>query len=185
MSKNELIDAAGSGDLGAVLRLLRGGESPNVKLRDGLTPLMAAANSGHADVVKSLLDHGAATNEVDDHGMSALMMAFSRRRPKVVELLLEHEDDIDRTFPASIGPFIGWTALMHAAKSGDVDSLQQLLRKSPDLNLRDANGETALMKAADSGNREIVDLLLKAGADALSRIRRASLPSITRREWDR
>ncbi|MFQ5995056.1 MAG: ankyrin repeat domain-containing protein [Acidiferrobacterales bacterium] len=56
-------------------------------------------------------------------------------------------------------------AMWTAAKSGDVDTVQHLLRKSVDVNAADANGWTALMFAAKQGNREIVRILLSAGAN--------------------
>lgn len=55
--------------------------------------------------------------------------------------------------------------LFNAARSGDVDILDEFIRTGYDLNISDANGFTALILAAYNGHLNAVEQLLGAGAD--------------------
>jgi ankyrin repeat protein len=55
---------------------------------------------------------------------------------------------------------------MYAARNGDTQAVNALLRNGASINIADKEGETALMKAAASScNEETVRALLSAGAD--------------------
>ena len=68
----------------------------------------------------------------------------------------EHNRDI---------PHGGNTALMFAARSGDVDSARLLIEAGADVDDQDAWGVSATTLAAHSGYADLVELLLEAGAD--------------------
>jgi ankyrin repeat protein len=104
---NKLIDAAGSGDLDTVQRLLETGLDVNVKLKDGFTALMAAITSGHTEVVKALLTSGADSNLRDDHGMTPLMMAAGKGRIEIVNALIKGGANIyaQNTSNSQLRPF--------------------------------------------------------------------------------
>ena len=75
-------------------------------------------------------------------------------------ILADPAADVDQHDPS------GRTALMHAARAGDLDLLDRLLARSADPDRTDAGGETALMRAAWSGQVGAIDRLIAAGADA-------------------
>jgi ankyrin repeat protein len=52
-----------------------------------------------------------------------------------------------------------------AARRGDVEALQQLIRAGVDFNARDRYGQTALMLAAHHGHVRAAMLLVECGAD--------------------
>ena len=74
-SEPALCDAAASGDIARVRRLLAGGASQDSVDEDGTSALMAAAFAGETAIVRLLLDHGADPNLQDESGLSALMNA--------------------------------------------------------------------------------------------------------------
>jgi hypothetical protein len=60
----------------------------------------------------------------------------------------------------------GWTYLMVAARTGDVERVKWLLKRSATVNAAQADdGMTALMWASENGNLEIARLLVDKGAD--------------------
>lgn len=70
--------------------------------------------------------------------------------------------------PAPAGPVVATaeqSALMSAAKAGNVTALQLALGKGAIVNGRDKDGKTALMWAASMGRAEAVTELLSQGAD--------------------
>lgn len=62
-------------------------------------------------------------------------------------------------------PNSGWTPLICAAGSGNLDVVQALLTKHVDVNKVDATGKSPLVLAAQRGYSEILKALLAAGAD--------------------
>jgi ankyrin repeat protein len=63
-------------------------------------------------------------------------------------------------------PHGGYTALMFAARVGDVASARLLVAAGANVNDEDAWGVSATTLAAHSGYRELVEFLLEKGADA-------------------
>lgn len=55
------------------------------------------------------------------------------------------------------------TALIVAVKGGYTDSVKEILKRNPNVNLTDKDGNTALMIASKEGHTEIVQDLLDAG----------------------
>ncbi|MCG8063725.1 MAG: ankyrin repeat domain-containing protein, partial [Candidatus Thiodiazotropha endolucinida] len=78
----------------------------------------------------------------------------------LVNELIQNEQHIDRESDN------GNTALMLAARSGSVYTVDILLRYGPDLNHYNHAGNSALMLAAEQGNMEVVKRLLEVKADA-------------------
>ena len=169
----------GSGPM--VRRLLQAGANPNRALAAGETPLMIAARSGYADVVEQLLAKGADPNARGARGQTALMWAASQRHPEAVGALLAHGADFRLQSevwsemmavpPHGLAeynrmiPHGRETALMFAARSGDLQSAKLLLTAGADANDADAWDVSAVTLAAHSGFGDVVDLLLDKGAD--------------------
>jgi ankyrin repeat protein len=102
----------------------------------------------HPDVVQLLLAHGA-----DVHARSEVWSQVMAIAPHG---LLEY----NRTIPHG-----GDTALMFAARVGDLESAKLLMAGGANANDRDAWGVSATVLAAHAGHGEVVAFLLENGAD--------------------
>ena len=170
-----------NGSTAMVRRLLRAGADPNAALLLGETPLMVASRVGSADIVAQLIEAGAKVNPRGARGQTALMWAAAQRHPDVVQVLLAHGADIAaRTdtwsqveavsphgrleYNRSI-PYGQDTALMFAARSGDLESARLLLAAGAKVDDTDAWGVSATALAAHGGFTELVEFLLDKGAD--------------------
>ena len=67
--------------------LLDRGANPNLKNKQGGTPLMWAAVFGHEDAARWLIEHGADPSLKDNDGMTARDWAIKNKREKLVALL--------------------------------------------------------------------------------------------------
>ena len=69
-----------------------------------------------------------------------------------------------------------FTALTYAARSGDVEEMQSLIRRGANINHLDYDGRGALAMAAVEGNFKVVELLLIEGVDKNCRNRWGQTP---------
>lgn len=174
--------AAGGGDAAVVARLLGAGADPNLTLRSGETALMAAARAGDSLAVQLLLAHGANLNRREnERSQTALMWAAAQRHGDVARILVEHGADLNARSKVWVqlentagntngsGNFEmahgGSSALLFAARSGDVDTATVLLNAGADINDAAASGTSALVVAIHSGHTELAAYLLQRGAD--------------------
>jgi len=176
-----LWNASANGSEAAVRRLLAAGANPNVALLAGETPVMVAARSGYASVVEQLVAKGANLNAHGARGQTALMWAVAQKHPDVVKTLLAHKVDVrarsdvwsevmavpphgyleyNRAIPRG-----GDSALMFAARVGDLASAKLLVAAGADVNDRDAWGVSATAMAAHAGYADLVEFLLDRSAD--------------------
>src|SRR6185369_2425943 len=142
----------------------------------GETPLMVAARGGKTPVVEQLIAKGANVNARGARGQTALMWAVSQKHPDVVKVLLAHGADIQAKsdvwtevmavpphghldYNRAI-PHGGDTALMFAARVGDVESASRLVAAGANVNDADAWGVSATALAAHAGYRDLVALFL-------------------------
>jgi ankyrin repeat protein len=173
-----------NGSATIVRTLLDAGADPNRALLLGETPVMVAARSGNPEVVELLLARGANVNARAARDQTALMWAVAQRHPAVVKVLLAHGADLHARTAAwsqvmavpphglleynrSI-PHGGDTALMFAAREGDLESARLLVAAGARVDDADAWGVSATVLAAHAGYTELVDFLLEKGADANS-----------------
>ena len=163
-------------------RLLEAGANPNLALLAGETPLMVASRSGKADVVALLLAKGADANARAARQQTALMWAAAQRHPEVVRLLLAHGADVHARSSEwqemmavpphgvpqynKIIPHGRDTALLFAARSGDLESAKLLVDAGAKVNDADAWGVSVATMAAHAGFTDMVEWLLDRGADA-------------------
>jgi ankyrin repeat protein len=173
--------ASQNGSEAMVHRLLTAGADPNLALIAGETSLMVAARSGSVPVVEQLIAKGANPNAHGSRGQTALMWAVSQKHSEVVKVLLAHGADLKTKsdswsqmmavpphgYPGynKMIPTGGETALMFAARVGDLESAKLLVAAGADVNDADAWGVSATSLAAHSGFTDVVLFLLDKGAD--------------------
>ena len=177
-----------NGSAAMVRRLLEAGANPNAALLAGETPLMVASRSGNPAVVEQLLAKGANVNARGARGQTALMWAVAQKHPDVVKVLLAHGADVHARsevwsevmavpphgyleYNRAI-PHGGDTALMFAARVGDLASAKLLVAAGANVNDADAWGVSATALAAHAGFGDLVEFLLDNGADANAAARR-------------
>jgi uncharacterized protein len=150
--------ACGNGNSSMVDKLLKAGANAKAALGSGETVLMECVRGGNLDAVKLLLAGGADVNaKPDDHGQTALMWAAAEKHPEMVRALLDHGADVH---VESNG---GFTPLLFAARSGDLESAKTLLASGANPNDSAADG-SALLIACASGHEELSIYLLEKGA---------------------
>jgi uncharacterized protein len=182
--------AATNGNARMIDRLLKAGADANAPLsKFGDTALMLAARTGKVDAVKVLLDNGADVNAVETWGgTTPLMWAASERHLDVVKLLVSsgaavnarsyfvpsaHGRGFEGTTPEPPKPDQkveelagGWlTALMFAAREGDLEIVRTLIDAKADLNAHAGDGKDALGMAIFNGHYELASFLIDNGED--------------------
>ena len=174
--------AALNGSAPMVKQLLDADANPNLSLQMGETPLMSAARAGSLESVSLLLESGADIDQAEEErGQTALMWATAQSHAAVVKLLIDNganlnarskiwyqlENTAGNTNPS--GNFNmahgGSSALMFAARVGDIETTKVLLEGGANVNDVAGSGVSALVQAAHSGHEELALFLLEQGAD--------------------
>lgn len=132
---------------------------PNIADNQGYTPLMAAVGNGHLQCAKVLLEI-ADPLAVDLDGRDALCIAASSGHAACVALLKPLTGQ--RTY------LEGCTPLMHAAASGDLPTIEELLDFSP-ISAKDSQGHSAPYVARAYGHEHAAQFI-EAYAIALSEL---------------
>jgi ankyrin repeat protein len=156
-------EAANSNGGAVVERLLKAGVDPNtLTTEEGETVLMTASRVGNFEAVKALLDHGATPNAKESYkGQTALMWAASEGHADVIKLLMAKgadakvlSDDRDTALPkltagSPAAPVSrgGLTALMFAARQGQIEAADTLIAAGADKNQPDVDGNSAVVMA--------------------------------------
>jgi ankyrin repeat protein len=164
-----------------VRRLLAAGANPNTKLLLGETALMVASRVGNPAVVELLIAKGADVNVRAARNQTALMWAVAQKHSDVVKVLLAHGADFRARTDAwndveAVAPhgYLDYnraiphgndTALLFAARVGDLASTKLLVAAGANINDADAWGVTPTVLAAHSGFTDVVEFLLEKGAD--------------------
>jgi ankyrin repeat protein len=170
-----------NGSEAMVRLLLEAGANPNAALLLGETPVMVASRSGKPAVVEQLIAKGANVNARAARGQTALMWAVAQKHPDVVKVLLAHGADVQARSEVwnevmAVPPhgYLDYnraiphgsdTALMFAARVGDLESAELLVAAGANVNDADAWGVSATTLAAHSGYGELVEFLLEKGSD--------------------
>ncbi len=179
------------GDQKQVKSLLAKGANINAQDADGTTPLMHAVVNAEADCVKLLLDKGADPNLSNKAGATALMWAVNDL--KKVQLLLAKGANVNAVSKEKNSPLLlafglpnslpvvtallakgadvnqaekdGFTPLMAAGFSGNLELMKLLLAKGADPKAKTKQGFTYLSAIAFSTNVEAVKWALEQGFD--------------------
>jgi ankyrin repeat protein len=142
---------------------------------------MMAARVGNAGVAEQLLAKGADPNARAARNQTALMWAVSQKHPEVVKVLLAHKADLSARSEAwgdveAVAPHGNLdynraiphgndTALLFAARVGDLESAKLLVAAGANVNDQEAWGISVTELAAHSGFTDLVEFLLDKGAD--------------------
>jgi ankyrin repeat protein len=162
-SRTALHWAAKNGNREALAALVDAKADPNIKDRQGRTPLWGAVENS-PEVTKYLIEKGADVNARDTVNATPLLWAAGFGRPETVSLLLENKADVKAVDDN------GWTALIWAAGIGQPQTVDLLVKAGADLKAADRQtGDTPLLRAARTGKPESVKVLLAAGADIAAR----------------
>ena len=172
--------------------LLAAGADASVAAVSGVTPLMECARTGNVEAVEALLATDADVNAIEsEEEQTALMWAVSQRHASVVAALIdagvsvphrssERRHVISRRLQSELKygergrrygtdaeetTVGGYTALLFAARQGDVDSARLLLAAGADANDTAPDGTSALLIAAQSGHGAFARFLLNEGAN--------------------
>ncbi|MGE3507986.1 MAG: ankyrin repeat domain-containing protein [Vicinamibacterales bacterium] len=167
-----LMVAAANGSSAAIRALLEAKADPSLGPPGRETPLMLASWTGQTEAVTALLDAGAAIDAREsERQQTALMWATAQRHPDVVRLLVARGADISARTKVTSAPGrpsrdkAGYTALMFAARSGDVESARVLLDAGAKATDAGGDGMSALTLATVRGHIPVALLLLERGAD--------------------
>uniref|UniRef100_A0A674DES1 Ankyrin repeat and sterile alpha motif domain containing 1A n=1 Tax=Salmo trutta TaxID=8032 RepID=A0A674DES1_SALTR len=191
--EQELLEAARTGNLAAVEKLLSGKRQstgsgggsgtvlhdlmfplslhsiwrgPNVNCVDstGYTPLHHAALNGHSEVVEALLRNEALTNIADNKGCYPLHLAAWKGDQRIVRLLIHQGPSHPKLNEQNND---NETPLHCAAQYGHTQVVRLLLEELTDPTMRNNKFETPLDLAALYGRLEVVKLLLTAHPNLL------------------
>jgi uncharacterized protein len=168
---NALLEAANTGNLSEVERLVESGADVNCRGRNGITPVIQNA-SMHLAVKEYLVTHGADLNYTGFAEGTVLMLAAGAGAVDIVQRLIELGAEVNLAMPNR-----GETALHQAAPAGQSKTVLVLLAAGANPNAFTVTGartemssgplrgETALHFAAAYGDEEMVQGLLVAGGD--------------------
>jgi ankyrin repeat protein len=176
-----LMLAARSGGAASVKLLVTHGADPNLKTRNGDTALMFAAAERHVDTVRVLIEAGADVHaRAQVGGKAGAGNAYATRQtqrradgtqedgqPKllykgqaVAVAQLPKEGDGEPPRPEG-----GFTPLLHAAMSGDLETVKTLLASGADINQAAGDGTTPLIVSIVKFNDAVALHLIEKGAN--------------------
>jgi len=177
-----LSEAVRIGGAPLIEKLLKAGADPNtLTTAQAETVLMKASREGNVEAVKVLLDHGAEVNVKENfRGQTALMWAAAEGHADIVSMLAAHGAELnlrsydrDTTLPkmaagTPAAPIArgGLTALLFAARQGEIESVKALLDAKADVNAVDSDGNNALTLAILNTHYDLAAILIDRGADA-------------------
>ena len=182
-------------DLAKMKLLIQHGADVNAKAKSGNTPLLiASVGHDNYEKVKFLLDKGADALAVNNRKENALIRAALFSDTATVSLLLSKGIDInalsadsttallnaawnvnrpvaiqllDRGADPDMVCVYGLTALSASVTYNDLESVRAILKKTKNVNARDADGHSALLWAVynEHDNVDIIQALLDKNAD--------------------
>jgi len=184
---DDLLLAAGSGDLESLELFRDAGFEIDATDGNGNTALIKAAAAGHIEAVEKILGFGADPRRRNDVGRDALIAASAKGFEEVSRMLLARGADPsirdDEGWGAlSIAAYNGHAevvtllggqvspealddALLVASFSGDPEVIRTLLGQGANINVRSPASQTPLMIAAESGKLEAARVLLQNQAN--------------------
>lgn len=138
--------AAASDDVALVQLLLNHGADVSPKAESHFTPLHIAAAKGRLANLQALINAGADINAATEQGQTPLMLAIEHDQGECLQWLIAQGAALDqRAWPQQ-----GRTALMLAARKGNLPLAQKLLEAGADPLLEDTQQQTAAQQVTRS-----------------------------------
>jgi bla regulator protein blaR1 len=154
-----LLDAAESGRLQEIRRLLAAGVDVNAGVSGEGTALIRAARAGQRETVDALLALGAQADLPMPGDGTPLIAAAAGGHRQVLERLIAAGAEIDRVVPYDE------TALISAARAGQLATVQALVEHGADVNLGVlADGDRWRTPFNQARNPRVRDYLVRHGA---------------------
>lgn len=174
-----LSEAAIVADPQIIRLLLEAGAKANARNPEGQTALMVVARTDRIESAKLLLRYGADVNAAEDwRGQTALMWAAKEGQPEMIRLLVKHGARLDARSKvndwarqitaeprAQWRPAGGLTALLLAAREGELSSVKALIEAGADPNLSDPEDVSPMLIAAMNYHFDVVAYLLQHGGN--------------------
>ncbi len=176
-----LSEAVRIGGAALIEKLLQAGADPNtLATAQAETVLMTASRDGNVEAGRVLLAHGAEVSAKENfRGQTALMWAAAEGHADIVSLLAAKGADLNvRSYdrdtsmpkmeagtPAAPIARGGLTALLFAARQGQIDAVRALLDAKADINSVDSDGNNALVLATLNDHYDLALFLIDRGAD--------------------
>lgn len=163
--RRAMLEAAASGDVATIHRLVTAGGKVDVRDELGRTPLLLAVEAGQLDSFEALLKEGADINAQAQNKDTPWLLAGALGRTQMLRQMLPRGPDL------TIRNRFGGNALIPACERAHVDTVRLLLAESRiDVNHINNLGWTCLLEIVvlgDGGPRhvEVTKLVLSAGAD--------------------
>jgi len=151
-------DAARSGDLEQIQRLIVKGTDVNEYSNQNETPLIIASLAGQGEIVGYLLQRGADIDARNTTGLTALHAAAYAGHADIVTLLVVRGaavNDAENLF--------GVTPLHLASEENHIETVQNLLVHDADIAAFEGNGYSAMSRAGWREHWDIVKALLAKG----------------------
>lgn len=152
-------EAAKSGDLEQVQRLVVEGADVNAKTTRNETSLMIASLAGQGEIVNYLLQRGADIDARNSSGLSSLHAAAYAGRTDIVSLLVAKGAEVN-----DAANRFGVTPLHLAAEENQIETVQELLSHGADVAAIEVNGYSVLSRAGFREHWDVVEILLASGA---------------------
>lgn len=166
-----LMSAAKRGHIKIVELLIRARANVHAKDHNEHTALMLAEFYGHKDIVR-LLKEAESYSNPRLYKMFVILgvvcvFAFVIQDPFELRSGKDNQSNIVEQVEVDINSIVdirGSTALIVAAKNGDLSEVRILIERGANVNAADRDGITALGYATENGYTEIIELLTSLGA---------------------
>mmetsp|Transcript_25903 Transcript_25903/g.81109 ORF Transcript_25903/g.81109 Transcript_25903/m.81109 type:complete len:511 (-) Transcript_25903:40-1572(-) len=163
--------AAGKGHLAVVELLHEWGCNLDRGCADGTTPLSHACVNSHVEMCEYLLEHGANVGPyevlMDKYGIEAFNRACSMGLKSLAKKIYKAASEQLRARMLEVRTLHGVTPLYSAALSGNLETVQWLLKQGADPNKRTAHGASPLHAACQRSVANVVRKMLEHGANPL------------------